>query len=65
MQETTLLNFLTDPKSFIRDALETGTYTKIKCGKGQNAILIDEPEWEMLTQALKLCMEHPEWTETK
>ena len=65
MQETNLRSFLINPKSFIRDAVMDDTFTKVICDDGRSAIIINDTEWTMLTQALQLCMEHPEWTATK
>lgn len=62
-KEITLDQFLTNPEQYIRNAV-LGEYVEVKTGRGLNAVIINETEWTMLTQALKLCTEHPEWMGT-
>lgn len=61
MQTISLEAFMKSPMKYMREAMG-GNYAKVTAENGTAAILIDEIEWTMLTQALKLCMEHPEWT---
>lgn len=61
METITLEEFMKSPMNYMREAMD-GSYCKITAENGTAAIVIDEPEWTMLTQALKLCMEHPEST---
>lgn len=62
METISFSEFIARPGTYINNAAN-GNYVKVATGKGNAAIIIDETEWTMLTQALKLCMEHPEWTE--
>lgn len=61
MNKVTLEEFLTEAERIICDAA-AGEYTAISTGGGKVAVIIDDAEWTMLRQALVLCMEHPEWT---
>lgn len=53
--------FLSDPATCLNSAA-AGDYVTVLTGNGNNVVMIDECEWTMLTQALSICMEHPEWT---
>ena len=61
MNKVTLKQFLTESERIVRDAA-AGEYTAVSIGDGKIAVIIDDTEWTMLRQALSLCMEHPEWT---
>ncbi len=62
MNTVTLEQFMKNPMKYMRDAMN-GEYSKVTAENGLSAVVIDEPEWTILVQALKLCMEHPEWTQ--
>ncbi|MBR6982067.1 MAG: hypothetical protein IKH75_00815 [Ruminococcus sp.] len=53
--------FMHNPMKFMREAM-TGEFVKVDSGNGYKAVIINDTEWTMLSQALKLCVEHPEWT---
>jgi len=54
--------YLRRPGVYIQEAV-AGNYTTVRLADGRAAVVIDEPEWTMLRQALELCLKHPEWTE--
>lgn len=60
MNTIALRDFLSLPDDYLRNA-SVGETIKVVLSSGYSAIIIDEPQWEMLQQALKLCTEHPEW----
>ena len=62
MDTISIEDFMKDPMKYMRLAMD-GIYTKVAAENGLSAIIIDEPEWTILVQALKLCLQHPEWTE--
>lgn len=51
-------------EALIKEAAQ-GEYSTVRMSDGTAAVLIDEPEWTILCQALALCMRHPEWTAEK
>ena len=59
MRTVSVGEFIRRPGSFLQEAVD-GEYTSVRFPDGRAAILIDEPEWTILVQALKLCMDHPE-----
>ena len=61
MDTITLEEFLQSPTKYIRNAMN-GDYCKVTGDNGCSAIIIDEVEWTMLCQALKLCVVNPQWT---
>ena len=44
-------------------AVSEGDYLRIPLQDGAAAVIIDEAEWKMLVQALKIRLEHPEWAD--
>ncbi len=63
MEAIDINQFLKDPVRPIIQALD-GNTTTITMGDGHRVVVVDETEWTMLNQALKICTEHPEWTTT-
>ena len=61
MNSMTVDEFLKNPVQTVVGAVD-GNVSKVSLGNGYAAVIIDETEFTMLTQALELCMEHPEWT---
>lgn len=61
MKNVTLDSFIENPVACL-DSAAAGDYVTILTGNGNNVVMIDECEWTMLTQAMSICMEHPEWT---
>lgn len=59
MNVVTLKQFLQNPEQIVKEASE-GYYTAVKTGGGHIAVIIDDPEWTMLRQAMAICIEHPE-----
>ncbi len=64
MKNITLKQFLSDPEILLHDAA-AGEYSTVRFEDGSAAVMIDEAEWTILLQALKLCMEHAEWIAAK
>ena len=60
MREISMMEFLGKPGIYVREAAE-GEYVKVRMTDGSASVIIDEAEYAMLCQALKLCTEHPEW----
>ena len=60
MREVTMAEFLGKPGIYVREAAE-GEYVKVRMTDGFASVIVDEAEYAMLCQALKLCTEHPEW----
>ncbi len=56
--------FMKNPMKYMREAMD-GQFCKVTAENGTAAVIIDETEWTMLCQALKLCTEHPEWATSK
>lgn len=52
--------FLRRPGAIAQEA-SVGEFTTVRFANGRAAVIIDEPEWTMLRQALALCVEHPEF----
>lgn len=61
MNTISIEEFASNPSMYIRQAM-AGDYLKVTGDNGNAAIIIDESEWSMLCEALKLCIGHPEWT---
>ena len=59
MRTVSVGEFIRRPGTFAQEAAD-GEYTTIRFTDGRAAVLIDEPEWTMLRQALALCVQHPE-----
>ena len=64
MRTVSIGEFLRKPGVFVQQAVD-GDYTTIRLANGGAAVLIDEPEWTILRQALALCLDHPEWTQER
>lgn len=64
MRTVSVGEFIRRPGVFVQEAV-AGDYTTVRLANGQAAVLIDEPEWTILVQALKLCLDHPEWTQER
>lgn len=64
MQEMTFDEFLKNAAALVRGA-SVGEFVKVRTGEGNAAVIIDETEFTMLTQALSLCVEHGEWIEKR
>lgn len=60
LRDVSMVEFLGKPGIYVREAAE-GEFVKVRMADGFASVIIDEAEWAMLCQALKLCTEHPEW----
>ena len=61
MQTISFSDFIARPGTILTHAAQ-GQHVKVATGRGNAANIIDESEWTMLNEALKLCTEHLEWT---
>lgn len=56
MNEVTLEKFKGDPEKYLRDAVDNGNYTKVNMDKDKVAVVIEEPEWNILVEAMKMVL---------
>ncbi|MBQ7372507.1 MAG: hypothetical protein IJW67_11640 [Blautia sp.] len=64
METVSLAEFELNPARYVYKAFQE-EYSKIVDPSGLTAILIDEIQYIVLKQALKICTEHPEWTDDR